>query len=73
VTENEFKALMIQAQCLTNGDYLRGYQQGLHHHYHGKNFGIDEKKAHWHNSNGYREKQGYRDGFAGKPPNYEVD
>ena len=66
MTENKFKSLMIQAECLTGGDYLRGYQRGLRRLYHGENFGTPGEHNQWLTLARYREEmgQGYRDGFA---------
>ena len=76
MTESEFKALMIQAECLTNGEYLRGYQIGLRRHYLGESLGTDPELDQWLTISGSRAElhQGYRDGFFGQPPcRYELD
>jgi hypothetical protein len=69
VDEQTFKALMFEAEALTAGDYLKGYQRGLRRHYHGDDSGTDTDHRHWLNLAGDRDDlgRGYRDGLAGRP------
>jgi hypothetical protein len=65
--EQTFKSLMLKAEKLAGGAYLKGYQRGLRRHYHGSSYGTEQEHHHWlsHEILG----RGYRDGFAGHQPN----
>ena len=69
MNEQKFKTYMIAAESI-GGDYLRGYQRGLRRHHHGDNFGTESEHEQYLNLSGSRQTigDGYRDGFAGKPP-----
>lgn len=74
--EREFKSLSNRARLLV-GDYASGYQRGLRRHYHGERFGSDEEHKKFMRcglDDDYREElgRGYRDGFAGKPPEPKI-
>ena len=56
MNQHQFKAWM-QAAKIIGGDYAKNYCLGLHHHYHGKFIRTAKKHG-----------EGYREGFAGKPP-----
>lgn len=71
MTEQQFASLMRQARLLTS-DYGTGYQRGLRRHYHGERFGSPEEHARWMRFADEPSRaelgRGYRDGFAGQPP-----
>ncbi len=72
MNENKFRSYMNRAR-LTGGDYAAGYVRGLRRHYHGAKFGSAAEHKNWMESTGHRqtEGEGYREGFAGKPPRQE--
>jgi len=72
MNEMQFRGLMEEAKRI-GGDYGAGYQRGLRRHYHGDNFGTTDEHESWMAISGARQAQGdgYRDGFAGLPPNAE--
>lgn len=69
MNQEQFKAWM-QAAKIIGGDYQAGYCRGLRRYYHGERFDTLAEHEQWLNFSGYRQLMGdgYRDGFAGKPP-----
>lgn len=72
MNSQKFKTYMAAARAMS-GDYAAGYQRGLRRCYHGENFGTtDSNLTHdqWMAMDGHRQElgDGYRDGFAGRPP-----
>lgn len=67
--ESKFKSFMAAAQALVD-EYGQGYTRGVRRHYHGEQFGTDTEHLQWMNLKDHRQElgDGYRDGFAGKPP-----
>ena len=67
--EQKFQAFMMAVE-LIGGDYQNGYRLGLRRYYHGERFGTSEEHEKCLNLSGYCQQMGdgYRDGFAGKPP-----
>lgn len=67
--ESKFKSFMAAAKTI-DGKYSEGYCGGLRRHYHGEQFGTDTEHSQWMNLKDHRQElgDGYRDGFAGKPP-----
>ena len=67
--KQKFTAYMEAASTLS-GDYKAGYWRGLRRHYHGPDFDRVGEHKKWMTLDGHRQEQGdgYRDGFAGKPP-----
>lgn len=64
-----FSDYMAQAKRMAD-DYGAGYQRGLRRHHHGENFGTQAEHEQWLALTGHRQAMGdgYRDGFAGRPP-----
>ena len=67
--ESQFKSFMAAAKAIA-GEYADGYRRGIRRHYHGHQFGSPAEHEQWVNLSGSRQElgDGYRDGFAGKPP-----
>ncbi len=69
MNQKKFETLMAAAESV-GGDYAKGYQRGLRRHHHGESFGTKEEHKQWLSLSDHRQElgDGYRDGFAGKPP-----
>lgn len=69
--DRKFQIYMAAAKT-EDDDYARGYQRGLRRHHHGERFGSDDEHALWMSFSGHRQElgDGYRDGFAGRPPKW---
>jgi hypothetical protein len=67
--DTQFKSYMAAAQALC-GDYSDGYRRGIRNYYHGEQFGTDAEHEKWLGLKDHQQElgDGYRDGFAGKPP-----
>ena len=67
--ETQFKSYIAATKNL-GGDYGAGYRRGIRRHYHGEQFGTDDEHEQWLGLKDYQQElgDGYRDGFAGKPP-----
>lgn len=67
--ESQFKSFMAAAKAIA-GEYADGYRRGIRRHYYGHQFGSPAEHEQWMNLSGSRQElgDGYRDGFAGKPP-----
>lgn len=67
--EGKFKSFMAASQVL-GGEYGDGYRRGIRRYYHGDQFGTDAEHAQWMGLKDHQQElgDGYRDGFAGKPP-----
>jgi hypothetical protein len=69
--ERTFRQYMSAAKQIA-GDYGRGYQRGLRRHHHGEKFGTATEHRQWMGLAKDEPRaelgQGYRDGFAGRPP-----
>lgn len=70
MNEQLFSTYMQSAKSLHEGDYLAGYLRGLRRFWHGENFGEPGEHEKWMAMSDHRQDMGdgYRDGFAGKPP-----
>lgn len=69
MNESKYKAHMAAAKALC-GDYSDGYRRGIRRHYHGEQFGTNAEHEQWMGLKDHQQElgDGYRDGFAGKPP-----
>lgn len=72
VNERKFKSY-IEAALALGGDYATGYQRGLHRHHHGDAFGTQLEHDLWlslgtDGDTWHETGDGYRDGYAGRPP-----
>jgi len=67
LTEKQYKTFMEHLRTVTADDYISGYRRGLRRHFHGENFGTADEHQMWSEFSDERG-EGYRDGFAGKPP-----
>ncbi len=67
MTETKFRGRMVASNLMTGTDYRIGYQHGLRCSYYGRAFGTPEGHDRWLRLGGELG-DGYRDGFAGKPP-----
>ncbi|HGK7311011.1 TPA: hypothetical protein ACJ51G_000989 [Aeromonas hydrophila subsp. hydrophila] len=73
--EQTFKRYMSAAKGLS-GDYAEGYQRGLRRHHQGSSFDTESEHQQWMamGLDGDLRSElgtGYRDGFAGRPPEAE--
>jgi hypothetical protein len=75
VTESEFRTLALEGEAV-GGDYAAGYRRGLRRLYHGERFGTEEEHARYMALLGDPDLsrseigRGYRDGLAGRRPNW---
>ncbi len=70
--QTTFTNLMNQSKLVVS-DYAAGYQRGLRRLYHGDSFGNVEEHEQWLSLGTGEDPRielgrGYRDGFAGRPP-----
>lgn len=72
MTEKKYQAYRAAAQSLgdTEKEYALGYARGIQRFYFGEVFGTDQEHQQCLALEGSRQERGdgYRDGFAGKPP-----
>lgn len=66
MTEEKFKAYMLAAREV-GGEYRAGYETGLRAHHHGEQFQVTGGIDAWMQYGGERS-EGFRQGYAGKPP-----
>ena len=72
MNERDFKSFLNRARII-GGNYAAGYQRGLRRHYYGEKYGEPGQHEIWvrlglDGDPRTEEGTGYRDGFAGKPP-----